>query len=127
MFITHLHVYCRELEPSLEFMLKGLKGKLLCRRLMMGTPGAEIQFDGFIIYLKEIGTDWVDPEPGAKITGYHHLGFDVEDLDASMKELLAMPGVRLEAEPTVVKARNRRCAFFYGPGNLYFELVEDLK
>lgn len=127
MQFTHLHVYCRDLEASLKFLTDGLKGKFIQRRPMMGTPGAEIEIGNVMIFLKEVDESWSDPAVTDKVCGYSHLGFFVEDLDKTVAELTAMPDVRLEGEPIIVKARNRRCAFLHGPGNLYVEVVEELK
>ena len=127
MKLAHLHTYVRELEPDVKFMTEGLKGELMGRRLMMGCPGAEVRLDGLTVFLKEVGKDWALAQPTAEICGYNHLGFLVEDLDKTLAELLAMPDVRLDIEPFVIAARKRRCAFVAGPGELYVELMEDVK
>jgi len=127
MKLAHLHTYCQELEPALKFFTEGLNGVLVARRLMMGTPGAEIQIDGLTLFLKEVGKDWANATPTAEACGYNHLGFLVDNLDETLAKLLAMPGVRLDIEPFVIPARKRRCAFIAGPCELYVELMEDVK
>ncbi len=124
---AHLHVYCRELDPALVFMTKGLKGELIGKRLMMGCPGAEIRLGTLVVFLKEVGPTWTDADVAATTCGYNHLGFLVEDLDKTLAELTAIPGVRIETEPFVIPARKRRCAFVTGPSNLYVEFMEDVK
>ena len=127
MQLTHMHVYCRELEPALRFLTEGFDGQLVGRRLMLGCPGAEIRFDGLVLFLKEVGGDWAPQEPAAHVCGYNHLGFFVDDLDSTLARLLALPEVHIETEPFVIKDRQRRCAFVTGPSNLYVEVVEDAK
>ena len=127
MRVTHLHVYCRDLEPALTFMTDALKGTLIQKRDMMGCPGAEIQFEGMAVYLREVGRSWSDPDISAQICGYNHLGFFVEDLDQTLARVTAMPDVRIDGEPFVIKERQRRGAYVVGPGNLYVEFVEVLK
>ncbi len=124
MKITHLHVYCRDLEPCLAFMTEGLKGKLIKKRLMMGCPGAEIQFDGVVIFLRAVGDAWKAPDLTAG--GYNHIGFFVDDLDKTLAEVTAMPGVRLDGEAFIAN-NTRRCQYVVGPDELYVEFVEEMK
>lgn len=125
--MAHLHTYCRELEPAIRFFTEGLNGELLARRIMMGDPGAEIRIDGTMIFLREVGAEWASQDYSGKICGYNHLGFLVDDLDATLTRLLAMPGVAQDGEPFVIAARKRRCVYLTGPSDLYIELVEDMK
>ena len=123
----HLHVYCQELEPAIAFFTEGLNGELLIRRPMLGKPGAEIRMDGMVIYLCEMGREWAGQDYAARVCGYNHLGFFVDDLDAALARLRALPGVTQDGEPFVVAAAKRRCVYLAGPSKLYVELMEDMK
>lgn len=123
----HLHVYCQELEPAIAFLTEGLNGELLSRRTMVDRPGAEIRMGGMVIYLSEMGREWAGQDYAARVCGYNHLGFFVDDLDAALARLCAMPGVTQDGEPFLVPAARRRCVYLVGPSNLHIELVENMK
>lgn len=123
----HLHVHCQELEPAIAFLTEGLNGELLIRRTMVDRPGAEIRMGDMVIYLSEMGREWAGQDYAAKVCGYNHLGFFVDDLDAALARLLAMRGVTQDGEPFIVTAAKRRCAYLIGPSNLYIELMENMK
>lgn len=127
MKFAHLHVYCQELEPAIAFLTEGLNGELLVRRPMVGQPGAEIRMGDMVIYLSEMGREWAGQDYAAKVCGYNHLGFFVDDLDAELVRLCAMPGVTQDGEPFVVAATKRRCVYLVGPSKLHVELVENMK
>ena len=126
MNVAHIHAFCQELEPALRFLTEGLKGELVERRLMRGTPGAVIQFDNLTVYLKEVGNDWEKAIPQEKFCGFNHLCFHVEDLDSMLKDILKLPDVKLAFEPYEIPGKNHRATFVIGPSNLYIELMEDI-
>lgn len=125
MQLNHLHLFCRTLEPSLDFLLAALKGTLKEKRLMGGLPGAEIRFGELTVYLKAVGESWNPPDLSATVCGYNHLGFAVDDLAKTLEEVTSRPDARLVGEPFTVGGK-RRCAFVAGPDNLYVEFVQDL-
>lgn len=127
MKFAHLHVYCQELEPAIAFLTEGLNGELLTRRPMLGRPGAEIRMDGMTLFLCEMGGDWAGQDCAAKVCGYNHLGFFVDDLEAAMARLLALQGVAQNGEPFIVAAGNLRCVYITGPSKLSVELMERME
>lgn len=127
MQLAHVHVYCQDLEPTIRFFTEGLGGELLVKRIMMGDPGAEIRLNETPVFVRQVGPDWARQDCDAKVCGYSHFGFLVDDLDAVLKRLLAMPDVQQQGEPFIIPARNRRCVYLTGPSGLYVELVEDIK
>jgi len=126
MKIAHLHTFCQELEPALAFLTEGLKGELVERRLMMGTPGAVIRFDNMTVFLKEVGADWAPALAQDKICGFNHICFQVDDLNKTLEDVLALPGTKLAFEPYEIPGKNHRATFVIGPSNIYIELMEDV-
>lgn len=94
---------------------------------MDGCPGAEIRLGTLVVFLKEVGPTWTDADVAATTCGYNHLGFLVEDLDKTLAELTAIPGVRIETEPFVTLPEKDAAPFVTGPSNLYVEFMEDVK
>lgn len=125
MLLDHMHVFCRSLEPSVAFLTEGFGGKVTERRLMGGKPGAVIAFGGLNIFLKESGTDFTPPDVTAKVCGYSHLGFIVDDLDKTLAALCARPDTHAVGEPFM--AGKRRCAFVAGPDELYVEVMQQME
>lgn len=127
MKLSHLHTLCQDLEPTIAFFTEGLNGELLVRRPMLGDPGAEIRIADTVLYLQEVGGDWADQDYAAKVCGYNHLGFLVDDLDAALARLLALPGVTQNGEPFLVASSKRRCVYITGPSRLCVELMQDMR
>ncbi|MBW1996174.1 MAG: VOC family protein, partial [Deltaproteobacteria bacterium] len=59
--------------------------------------------------------------PDGKTLGYHHIGIEVDDIDAKYKELTEK-GYTLSVPPKDIE--NMRIAFFDGPENVTFELLQ---
>ncbi|MCH5276531.1 MAG: VOC family protein [Desulfovibrionaceae bacterium] len=127
MKLAHIHVYCQELEPVIAFFTEGLNGELLGRNLLRGAPGAEIRMDGMMIFLREMGGEWAEQDYAGKVCGYNHLGFFVDDLDATLARLLSLPGVSRNGEPFVIADKKLRCVFLTGPSKLHVELMENMQ
>ena len=125
MRLDHIHIYCRSLEPVITFLTEAFGGKIKERRLMGGKPGVVIDFDGMAIFIKESGNEFTPPDLSAKICGYKHLGFRVDDMDEALATLCTRPDTRLVVEPYV--PGKRLCAFVAGPDNLYVELSQEIK
>jgi catechol 2,3-dioxygenase-like lactoylglutathione lyase family enzyme len=60
-----------------------------------------------------------------KTGGWHHMGFRVENVDGTVKELKRR-GVRIVTEPRDVPAMKLRVAFFADPWGNIFEIIHAL-
>ena len=125
MRLDHLHVFCRSLEPSIVFLAEAFGAKIAERRLMGGKPGAVLELDGLNIFLKETGEGTALPNWSAETCGCDHLGFVVDDLEATLKTLCARKDTRLTREP--FRAGKRMCAFVAGPDDLSVELMQQME
>lgn len=125
MRLDHLHILCRRLDPAIVFLTEAFGATLVKRRPMgaVPAPGAELTVGGLLVYLKEVGDGWVTPDPAAKVYGYSHLGFVVDDMEKTLASLTARPDTRLAVEPFL--SGKRLCAFVAGPDNLYVEVMQD--
>jgi len=128
MQISHFHTNCKELQPALRFFTEGLKGTVVKTYTMGGHPAADISFEGgLLISLKENGSEWNNAEPLGNFCGYNHIGFEAEDLDKTIEEILKIPGTRLDGDIVRIPDRKRCCAFVIGPSDLYVEFGADMK
>lgn len=125
MLLDHMHIFCRSLEPSLTFLSEAFGGEVTARRLMGGKPGAVVAFGGLDVFLKEAGGEFTLPDVTAKVCGYSHLGFLVDDLDQCLASLCARPDTRPVGEPFM--SGKRRCAFVAGPDELYVEIMQQME
>jgi lactoylglutathione lyase/glyoxylase I family protein len=66
---------------------------------------------------------WTDLGDSLRLAGYHHVCFNVEDVDATVAELRRR-GVQIVTEPFVLPAVGRKLAFFADPFGNLFELAE---
>lgn len=125
MNLEHVHIYCTSLEPIITFLTEALGGKLKTRRLSGGKPGAEVVFGNLMIVVKESGPGFRPPDLSAKVCGYNHLAFVVEDIHQTLAALCVRPDTRLVVEPYM--PGQRICAFIAGPDDLYVELIQAIK
>lgn len=66
---------------------------------------------------------WTDLGDSLRQAGYHHVCFNVDDVDATVAELRRR-GVQIVTESFVLRAVGRKLAFFADPFGNLFELAE---
>jgi catechol 2,3-dioxygenase-like lactoylglutathione lyase family enzyme len=86
--------------------------------------------DGFFIEILGDGNPHPIPKPvytdlgdSLRLAGYHHLCFNVRDIDATVAELRRR-GVTIVTEPFALPVIGRRLAFFADPWGNLFELAQ---
>ncbi len=120
----HFHILCSDLEEMIDFFSEVLGAELVERRKFGTADGARLSLDGVAINLRvaaegeEIVNDASNPQ-----FGYHHLGLEVEDVDAIYSELTEK-GYTFTIPPTDLGYV--KMAFFRGPDNIVLELVQPL-
>lgn len=114
----HVHLFCTDLDATLAFWQEGFGIPLVRRRQFGQDRGAELDLGGILLSVVQRSKDGRDL--GAMLSGLDHLGMLVEDVDAAIARLTALPGVRVTREPFM--SENYRCAFVAGPDNVQVEI-----
>ncbi len=120
----HLHLLCSDLNEMIGFFTDILGAELVERRKFGTADGAKLDLEGTTVNLRvaneneKIVNDASEPR-----FGYHHLGLEVEDVDAAYNQLTDK-GFTFTIKPN--DAGNVRIAFFLGPDNIVIELVQPL-
>ena len=120
----HLHLICSDLEEMIHFFSETLGAELVARRKFGPSDGASLNLSGVLINLRVARED-EDAVHGDSKTrfGYHHIGLQVDDLDAVYGELKEK-GFPFSLPPT--DAGDVKMAFFEGPDHLVFEIFQVL-
>ena len=120
--LDHVHIVCHDLNPIIQFFTENLGAKLIAMKIFGGVDGASLDLGGTLINLrvKQKHEHYLE-NPSDKTYGYHHIGLRVADVDASYRELVDK-GFKFSAPPEDVPGF--RIAFFSGPENMTFELVQ---
>lgn len=122
----HVHLICSDLDKMVHFFTKTLGGKFVSFRKFGTADGAVIDLAGAPIFLRvardgeEITGDQTCPT-----FGYHHIGLQVEDLDACYSELRGQNFTFTTAP--MATPNGGKMAFFQGPDNITIELVQEAK
>jgi glyoxylase I family protein len=119
----HLHLVCSDLEKMINFFTKSLGAKFVSFRKFGAADGATLDLAGVPVFLR-IGRDGdgiTGDQPGPA-HGYHHIGLEVKDLDASYSELKGQ-GYAFTTPPTATP--HGKMAFFQGPDSIIIELVQN--
>ena len=120
----HLHLICSDLNEMIDFFTEILVAELVVRRKFGTADGATVDLDGIIINLRVANEDEEIVDDASKPQfGYHHLGLEVDDLDAAYKELTDK-GYLFTTPPKDLG--EVRVAFFKGPDNITIELIQPL-
>ncbi len=120
----HFHILCSDLEEMIGFFSENLGAELVERRKFGTADGARLSLDGVIINLRVANEDEEIVNDTSNLRfGYHHLGLEVEDVDAAYTEL-SEKGYTFTITPTDLG--HVKMAFFLGPDNLIIELVQPL-
>ncbi len=120
----HLHLLCSDLNEMIAFFSETLGANLVTRRKFGTADGATLDLNGTIINLRVARDDEniSNDSPGPRF-GYHHLGLEVDNVDAAYRELREK-GFTFTLVPE--DAGKVRIAFFTGPDNIVVELIQRL-
>ena len=120
--LNHIHILCKDLIGMRDFFVDMLEAKLIEMKQFGGADGASLDLSEVKINLR-VGQEGekIATDPDGKIYGYHHVGLDVEDLDAAYKKL-SDKGFVFSVPPKDLPGL--RVAFFDGPENITFELMQ---
>lgn len=121
----HIHLICSHLEKTVTFFTDVLGATLLARKKFGAADGAALDLNGSAVYLRVAAeNETVNAPADGPTYGYHHMALSVDDTDAAYQRL-GEQGVELISPP-----RNTpdglRVAFFKGPDNIVFELLQTL-
>lgn len=122
-YLQHVHVFCRDLQPMIDFYEKVLGAKFECFRQFGGADGAVLDLNSPTkIYLKKI-PDCLPQGATPSYAGSNHPGVLVEDLDATLNATRNMPGAAVTCEPFT--SGTLRCAFITGPEGVIVEVMQE--
>lgn len=120
--LHHIHLLCSDLDQTEQFFIEKLEAVTEDRRIIGGVPGVILDLGGTKIYLRGAKPEEVISGDGASACyGYHHLGLEVDDMDAVQRRLRSM-GLEFSAPPK--KTPSGCLAFLRGPDNILFELFQ---
>jgi glyoxylase I family protein len=121
----HVHILCKDLEKMLTFLTESLGADLVQRKKFGTADGASLDLHGATINLRIARADEkVEGDASRTVYGYHHLGLEVEDIEAAYTDLRAQ-GYSFFTPPTNIP--DLRIAFFRGPEDIVIELVQKLE
>lgn len=119
----HVHLVCSDLEEMIGFFTDTLGATLTQRKKFGVADGATLDLNGTNIYLRVAReNDNIIKDPSASIYGYNHIGFMVEDLNATYQEL-SQKGCVFSLPPK--ESGGHLMAFIQGPDNISIELLQD--
>jgi len=119
-FLEHVHIYCQQLAPMVEFFEKAFDAQVTVRRKFGADDGAilDVGGGGVTLFIQQTKVT-----PGkADVVAYDHIGFTVVDIEASLKKVLAVPGVKLDRE--IQPSGTAKTAFVRGPEGIRAELIQ---
>lgn len=121
--LNHIHLVCRDLQRMVDFFTQNFGAELIAMKKFGGADGASLDLSGTTINLRVLQENerMLDPAEG-KTFGYHHVGIDVDDIDAKYKELSGK-GFTFSVPPKDID-ETLRIAFFDGPENVTLELLQ---
>ena len=122
--LHHLHLICRDLEKMIAFFKEALDAKLVERRKFGTAEGATLDLQGIVINLRVAREgEEIRENLTPSSYGYDHIGLQVEDVQAAYDDI-SKRGYSFFMPPT--KTTGLIIAFFKGPENITFELVQPL-
>ena len=122
--LHHVHLICRDLEKMIAFFKEALGAQLVKRRKFGTAEGATLDLQGIAINLRVAREgEEIRENLTPSSYGYDHIGLQVEDVQAAYDDI-AKRGYSFFMPPT--EAAGLIIAFFKGPENITFELVQPL-
>ena len=117
--LAHVHLYCNQLEPMIDFFVQGFDGQLALRRKFGQSDGAVINLgSATLLYIQQIEVG----DSQRNIAAYDHIAFNVPDVEKALQKALAAPGASLGRE--IAPSGTSLTAFVAGPEGLRVELVQ---
>ena len=122
--LHHIHILCEDLIGMRDFFVDTLEAKLIEMKQFGGADGASLNLSGVTVNLR-VGQEGekIAEDLDGKGYGYHHVGLEVEDLDAAYQKLTDK-GYVFSVPPKDLPGL--RIAFFDGPENVTFELLQTM-
>ena len=122
--LAHIHIYCNQLEPMIEFFVKGFDAQLTMRRKFGNDEGAVISMGAALLYIQQSKVNAAQ----SGIVAYDHIGLNVGDIEAALQKAVAAPGATLDRGIHAVGVGGTaKAAFVGGPEGIRVELVQPPK
>ena len=119
----HLHQFCSELQPTIDFWVEVLDAKFETFRKFGDDDGAVLDMNSVTkIFLKKVDCA---PRDAAVRAGMDHPGILVDDLDAVLSKAESRPDSHVSKAPFV--SGTLRCAFITGPEGMLVEVMQQAK
>jgi len=121
--MDHIHIYCTDTAASEKWLVEGMGGEVVRRRVGPGnTPQVDVQIGGVKIFLRGAFPGESFGPAGPSRYGNDHFGLKVENLHATIEELKRR-GVEIESEPRQA-GPGLQIAFVRGPDQVRVELLQ---
>ena len=122
--LDHIHLVCRDMAPTIGFFTENFGAELVCKKRFGNADGAVLDLSGTTINLRlALPDEKLVEHAAAKPLGYHHIGIQVEDIEAMYRGLVDK-GFSFPTTPMDIEGY--RIAFVEGPENLVLELMEPM-
>ena len=119
--LNHIHLVCRDLQQMIDFFTQNFDASLITMKQFGGADGASLDLSGVTINLRVTQENEKILDSG-KTYGYHHIGINVDDIDAKYEDLKGK-GYAFSVAPKDID-ETLRIAFFDGPENVTLELLQ---
>ena len=119
--LNHIHLVCRDLQQMIDFFTQTFDASLITMKQFGGADGASLDLSGVMINLRVTQENEKILDSG-KTYGYHHIGINVDDIDAKYEDLKGK-GYAFSVAPKDID-ETLRIAFFDGPENVTLELLQ---
>jgi len=120
--LNHIHLVCRDLQQMIDFFTQNFDASLITMKQFGGADGASLDLSGVTINLRVTQENEKILDSG-KTYGYHHIGINVDDIDAKYEDLKGK-GYAFSVAPKDIN-ETLRIAFFDGPENVTLELLQE--
>ncbi len=120
--LNHIHLVCRDLQQMIDFFTQNFDASLITMKQFGGADGASLDLSGVMINLRVTQENEKILDSG-KTYGYHHIGINVDDIDAKYEDLKGK-GYAFSVAPKDID-ETLRIAFFDGPENVTLELLQE--
>jgi len=120
--LNHIHLVCRDLQQMIDFFTQNFEASLITMKQFGGADGASLDLSGVTINLRVTQENEKILDSG-KTYGYHHIGINVDDIDAKYEDLKGK-GYAFSVTPKDID-ETLRIAFFDGPENVTLELLQE--
>lgn len=121
--LHHVHQLCKNKEAMVSFWQNSFGLEIMGTGVVGGCPGTYMALgNGLRLTIQEVANDLA---PQVRCGGFDHIGFQVDDFDASLARLLALPDVTLHKSEA--KSDVYRYAFIKGPEGIVVEILSPLE